>query len=131
MLNEKTFKDFDADRATPWIRGRIGSCLLLGCGCLGMLSLRTSLRQRRQLRNEHQLEQTRWVLDAAIRKSIADPPSESSEEPLKPKLEKFDKVLVSVEPDEAKGQVVIRAKIENAAGTSVTMRSASVEAPDQ
>ena len=98
---------------------------------LVMLSLRTSLKQRRQLRNEHQLEQTRWVLDAAIRKSIADPPGESSEGPLKPKLEKFDMVLVSVEPDEAKGQVVIQAKIENAAGTSVTMRSASIEAPDE
>ena len=116
---------------------RRGYAVLLVLACcsvavaLVMLSLRTSLNQRRQLRNEHQLEQTRWVLDAAIRKSIADPPSESSEEPLKPKLEKFDKVLVSVEPDEAKGQVVIRAKIENAAGTSVTMRSASVEAPDQ
>ena len=116
---------------------RRGYAVLLVLACcsvavaLVMLSLRTSLNQRRQLRNEHQLEQTRWVLDAAIRKSIADPPSESSEDPLKPKLEKFDKVLVSVEPDEAKGQVVIRAKIENAAGTSVTMRSASVEAPDQ
>ena len=116
---------------------RRGYAALLVLACcsvavaLVMLSLRASLKQRRQLRNEHQLEQTRWVLDAAIRKSIADPPSESSEEPLKPKLEKFDKVLVSVEPDEAKGQVVIRAKIENAAGTSVTMRSASVEAPDQ
>ena len=116
---------------------RRGYAVLLVLACcsvavaLVMLSLRTSLNQRRQLRNEHQLEQTRWVLVAAIRKSIADPPSESSEDPLKPKLEKFDKVLVSVEPDEAKGQVVIRAKIENAAGTSVTMRSASVEAPDQ
>ena len=115
-------------------RGYAALLVLARCSvavALVMLSLRTGLKQRRQLRNEHQLEQTRWVLDAAIRKSIADPPSESSEEPLKPKLEKFDKVLVSVEPDEAKGQVVIRAKIENAAGTSVTMRSASVEAPDQ
>ena len=115
-------------------RGYAAVLVLACCSvavALVMLSLRASLKQRRQLRNEHQLEQTRWVLDAAIRKSIADPPSESSEDPLKPKLEKFDKVLVSVEPDEAKGQVVIRAKIENAAGTSVTMRSASVEAPDQ
>lgn len=116
---------------------RRGYAVLLVLACcsvavaLVMLSLRTSLNQRRQLRNEHQLEQTRWVLDAAIRKSIADPPSESSEDPLKPKLEKFDMVLVSVEPDEAKGQVVIQAKIENAAGTSVTMRSASIEAPDE
>ena len=115
-------------------RGYAAVLVLACCSvavALVMLSLRASLKQRRQLRNEHQLEQTRWVLDAAIRKSIADPPSESSEDPLKPKLEKFDKVLVSVEPDEAKGQVVIRAKIENAAGTSVTLRSASVEAPDQ
>ena len=114
-------------------RGYAAILVLACCSvavALVMLSLRTSLKQRRQLRNEHQLEQTRWVLDAAIRKSIADPPSESSEEPLKPKLEKFDKVLVSVEPDEAKGQVVIRAKIENAAGTSATMRSASIEASD-
>ena len=116
---------------------RRGYAALLVLACcsvavaLVMLSLRTSLKQRRQLRNEHQLEQTRWVLDAAIRKSIADPPGESSEDPIKPKLEKFDKVLVSVEPVKAKGQVVIRAKIENAAGTSATMRSASIEAPDQ
>ena len=115
---------------------RRGSAIVLVLACcsvavaLVMMSLRTSLNQRRQLRSEHQLEQTRWVLDAAIRKSIVDPPDESSEDLLEPKLEKFDKVLVSVEPDEAKGQVVIRAKIENAAGTSVTMRSASIEAPD-
>ena len=115
-------------------RGYAAVLVLACCSvavALVMLSLRTSLKQRRQLRNEHQLEQTRWVLDAAIRKSIADPPDDSSEDQLKPKLEKFDKVLVSVEPDEAKGQVVIRAKIENAAGTSVTMRSASIEAPDE
>ena len=96
-----------------------------------MLSLRTSLNQRRQLRNEHQLEQTRWVLDAAIRKSIANLPDESSENQLKPKLEKFDKVVVVVDPNEVEGRVVIRAKIENATGTSVTMRSASIEAPDE
>ena len=115
-------------------RGYAAVLVLACCSvavALVMLSLRASLKQRRQLRSEHQLEQTRWVLDAAIRKSIVDPPDESSEDLLEPKLEKFDKVLVSVEPDEAKGQVVIRAKIENAAGASVTMRSASVEAPDQ
>ena len=115
---------------------RSGYAVVLVLACcsvamaLVMLSLQASLKQRRQLRSEHQLEQTRWVLDAAIRKSIADPPSGASEDQVEPKLEKFDKVLVSVEPDEAKGQVVIRAKIENAAGTSVTMRSARIESDE-
>ena len=116
---------------------RRGYAVLLVLACcsvavaLVMLSLRTSLNQRRQLRNEHQLEQTRWVLDAAIRKSIANLPDESSENQLKPKLEKFDKVVVVVDPNEVEGRVVIRAKIENATGTSVTVRSASIEAADQ
>ena len=115
---------------------RSGSALILVLACcvvavaLVMLSLQVSLQQRRSLRSEHQLEQTRWVLDAAIRKSIADPPKEADETELEPKLEKFDKVLFVVTPEKNNEQVLVRAKIENKAGTSKTSRSASFELND-
>jgi len=115
---------------------RRGTILILVLACcavavaLIMISLQVSLQQRRQLRSELQLEQTRWVLDAAIRKSISDPSDEASEGELKPKLEKFDKVLFSVTPNEDEAKVVVQARIENHAETNVTSRSASFELPD-
>lgn len=115
-------------------RGGFTVVLVLACCSVAvmlvMLSLQSSLKQRRQLRSELQLEQTRWVLDAAIRKSIADPPDEASEDEVLPKLDKFERVLVDVDPGKANGKIVVRAKISNAAGTSVTARSASFEAAD-
>lgn len=94
---------------------------------LVLLSVQIGLRQRRHLRKEHQLEQTRWVLDAAIRKSIANPSDEPSENEIQPKLEKFDKVLFEVTPNKSKNRVLVRAKIEDANGTNVMVRSASFE----
>ncbi|MDB2685788.1 hypothetical protein N9Y42_01080 [Mariniblastus sp.] len=115
---------------------RSGSVLILVLACcvvavaLVMLSVQASLQQRRHLRDEHQLEQTRWVLDAAIRKSIADPPEKASKIELKPKLDKFDKVSFEVTPEKDDQQVSVRARIENEAGTNVTSRSASFETND-
>ncbi len=117
-------------------RRRNGTVLIAVLACaavavsLVMLSVQVSLRQRRILRTEHQLEQTRWVLDAAVRKSIANPADESSENEVRPKLEKFDKVLFGVTNDETKGQVVVQAKIENSTGTNVTARSAIFKKTD-
>ncbi len=116
--------------------GRRGYAIVLVLACcsvavaLVMVSLQTSLKQRRQLRSEFQLEQTRWVLDAAVRKSIADPPSEANEYEVKPKLEKFGQVLVGVVPAGVGEQVKVRAKVFSASGTSVAKRSASFEVPD-
>ena len=115
---------------------RRGSVLILVLACcavavsLIMISLQVSLQQRRQLRSELQLEQTRWVLDAAIRKTIADPPEAAEEIELKPKLEKFDKVLFGVTPNQDKDQVAVKARIENYGGVSVTSRSARFELAD-
>ena len=112
---------------------RRGSVLIAVLACsavatsLILLSVQVSLHQRRKLRTEHQLEQTRWVLDAAIRKSIANSTDESSENEIKPKLRKFDKVSFSVSLNETEDQVLVRAKIENLTGTHVTARSASFE----
>lgn len=115
---------------------RRGTILIVVLACcavavaLIMISLQVSLQQRRQLRTELQLEQTRWVLDAAIRKSIADPPDEASEGELKPKLAKFDKVLFGVTLNEDEGKVAVQARIESHAGTTATSRSASFELTD-
>ena len=117
-------------------RNRRGTVLILVLACcavavsLIMISLQVSLQQRRQLRSELQLEQTRWILDAAIRKSIADPPEEAEKFELKPKLEKFDKVLLAVKPEQDDGPVSVRATIENDAGAEATTRSASFESSD-
>ena len=114
-------------------RQRRGTILILVIACCAvavsviMISLQIGLQQRRQLRSELQLEQTRWVLDAAIRKSIAESPDEAEEVELKPKLEKFDKVLIGVTPNQDEEQVAVQAKIENYGGTSVTSRSARFE----
>ena len=112
---------------------RRGSILILVLACcavavsLVMISLQVSLQQRRQLRSELQLEQTRWVLDAAIRKSINEPPEEDVATELKPKLEKFDKVSFIAKPQQDENQISVQVKIENDAGTVVTSRSASFE----
>ena len=51
---------------------RGGAVLLCVLACLGvataivMVSIRSSLRARRQMRQELQLEQTRWLLDAGV-----------------------------------------------------------------
>ena len=117
-------------------RNRRGSILILVLVCcvvgvaLLVISLQVSLQQRRQLRSELQLEQTRWVLDAVIRKTIADSPDEAQEVELKPKLEKFDKVQFKMTPEKDNERVVVQARIENHSGTSVTSRSASFELKD-
>ena len=95
-----------------------------------MLSVQVSLKQRRHLRTELQLEQTRWVLDAAIRKAIADTPEDTEEIELEPKLQKFDTVRVALSPNPDKGQVVVQAIIEDHAGVNLTSRSASFELED-
>ena len=112
-------------------RGAATLIFVLACCAVAMalvtVSLQVSLRQRRQLRTEHQLEQTRWVLDAALRKSIADPPEEASEVEIKPKLAKFDKASFRVSPNEEKKLISVQAKIGNETGTNVISRSASFE----
>ena len=51
---------------------RKGSVLIVVLVCLSFAAtvlfgaLRTSLQQRRQLRNEHDLVQTEWLLDAGV-----------------------------------------------------------------
>ena len=95
---------------------------------LVMISLQVSLQQRRTLRRDLQLEQTRWVLDAAIRKSIADLLDEANEFELEPKLEKFETALIAITPKPDQERVAVQAKIEGANGTNVTSRSASFEA---
>ena len=120
----------------PKVNNRRGAILILVLACcavavsLVMIAMQSSLQQRRHLRSELQLEQTRWVLDAAIRKSIADPPEETDEVELKPKLEKFDKVLVVVTPVEDQERVAVRVRIEDLSKTSLTSRSASFEIID-
>ena len=58
--------------------GRNGSVLIVVLVCLGfaatvlMGALRTSLQQRRQLRNEHDSLQTEWLLDAGVRLSMKE-----------------------------------------------------------
>jgi hypothetical protein len=53
-----------------------GSILICVLVCLGiatsimMVSVRSSLRVRRQMRNETQLEQTRWLLEAGVRRGV-------------------------------------------------------------
>ena len=120
-------------RHFPRASKRRGSILILVLACCAvavsmvMISLQVSLQQRRQLRSELQLEQTRWVLDAAIRKSIAEPPSEDEATELKPRLEKFDKVTFTAKPQQDGQQIAVQAKIENSTGTDVTSRSARFE----
>ena len=63
-------KSHQADR--PRQADRNGAVLLCVLACLGiattivMVSVRSTLRARRQMRQELQLEQTRWLLDAGI-----------------------------------------------------------------
>ena len=115
---------------------RRGTILILVLACcvvavsLIAIAVQVSLQQRKHLRNEHQLEQTRWILDAAIRKTIADPPDDDIETDIEPKLEKFDKASFSISLKQDNGQVSVRAKIENKLETNVTARSASFELPD-
>ena len=117
-------------------RRRTGAVLIAVLACaavavsLVMLSVQVSLQQRRKLKIDHQLEQTRWVLDAAIRKSMADPAVKAGEDEVLPKLEKFDKVLFRIAKDETTGRVVVQAKIENSTETNVTARSASFKTAD-
>jgi type II secretory pathway component PulK len=115
-------------------RRGIALIAVLACSAVAvslvLLSVEVSLRQRRQLRNELQLEQTRWVLDAAIRKSIANDAQQTADSEVKPKLERFDKVSFSIDSGQPGGQVFVHAKIENFAGTKVTTRSASFKASD-
>ena len=55
-------------------RGSILICVLV---CLGiaasimLVSVRSSLRVRRQMRNETQLEQTRWLLEAGVKRGAS------------------------------------------------------------
>ena len=128
-------KRLSRNRVRPG-RRRTGAVLIAVLACaavavsLVMLSVQVSLQQRRKLKIDHQLEQTRWVLDAAIRKSMADPAVKAGEDEVLPKLEKFDKVMFRIAKDETNGRVVVQAKIENSTETNVTARSASFKTAD-
>ena len=58
-------------------RSRGGVVLIAVLVCMGIVmtlllgAVQTSLHCRRQMRNEAQLEQTRWLVDAGIQKAIA------------------------------------------------------------
>lgn len=59
------------------IKKRRGTILIAVLVCLGVATtivlgaVQTSIRQHRQVRQELQLEQTRWLLDAGIDKAVA------------------------------------------------------------
>ena len=56
---------------------RRGAILIAVLVCLGIATtivlgaVQTSIRQHRQVRNELQLEQTRWLLDAGVERAVA------------------------------------------------------------
>jgi type II secretory pathway component PulK len=58
------------------LKNRNGSVLVVVLVCLGfavtvmMGAARSSIQQRRQMRNERDLQQTQWLLDAGIRLAI-------------------------------------------------------------
>lgn len=66
------------NRNRPRKNGRSGAILIAVLVVLGVVSamllaaVTASVKQRRQLRQELQLEQTRWVVDAGVRKAILD-----------------------------------------------------------
>lgn len=105
--------------------------MVLACASVVVLlvlaAVQVSLTQRRQLRQEHQLEQTRWVLDAAIRKAQQSQQaikSEGLELELSPKLMKFDRSKVTASFDQPTNTIQVQAMIEVGSQPSVTQRSA-------
>jgi type II secretory pathway component PulK len=105
--------------------------MVLACASVVVLlvlaALQVSLAQRRQLRREHQLEQTRWVLDAAIRKAQQTQQAiktNSLELELTPKLLKFERAKVTAAFDRPTNTIQVQTIIESANQSSVTKRSA-------
>lgn len=69
-------RDLSPNRFARGSSSRNGSVLIVVLVCLSFAgtvllgALRTSLQQRRQLRNEHDSVQTEWLLDAGVRLAI-------------------------------------------------------------
>ncbi|TWT95032.1 hypothetical protein [Neorhodopirellula pilleata] len=75
MTHSRRFRSLRPERRHH--RGMVLICVLVAMGVaitLTGLMIRSSLRARHQMRNEWQLEQTRWLLDRGIRSVLMESP---------------------------------------------------------
>ena len=87
-------------------RSRGGVVLIAVLVCMGVVmtillgAVQTSLHCRRQMRNEAQLEQTCWLLDAGIRQAIANleqqPDYAGEQIQLSPAISKYANAVVDI-----------------------------------
>lgn len=85
---------------------RQGTILIIVLVCLGLATMivlgavKTSIRQRRQMRLELQMVQTKWMLDAGIRKAVVHwqthPVEDGESLTLIPGLEKYPNATVMI-----------------------------------
>ncbi|MDA8563945.1 hypothetical protein N9L06_05780 [Mariniblastus sp.] len=123
---------------------RKGSVLIVVLVCLSFAAtvlfgaLRTSLHQRRQLRNEHDSMQTEWLLDAGVRLAIKTLSEDKSydgqtvtfKEGLRDGQSGVVKIVVSELKNGEEGQAVqVTAKLERRGKTFGIQRSLSFNFP--
>ncbi len=117
---------------------RRGAILVAVLVCLGIATtivlgaVQSSIRQHRQVRQELQLEQTRWLLDAGIERAIAgfqaQPESYAGESlTITPGLKKFDRatIEISVMENDAiteRARLRVTARLAGAAATAPVMQ---------
>ena len=115
---------------------RNGTTLVAALVCLVVVStmmlslVHSSLSARRQLRNEHQIEQVRWLLDAGLRKGIAElkrnPEYKGEAMVLTPTLKKFPQSSINIHVDRSTQtdaepkQVKLRVDVRLASDTQST-----------
>ena len=123
---------------------RKGSVLIVVLVCLGfaatlmMGALRMGLQQRRQSRNERDLLQTEWLLDAGVRLAVQkltadkdfDGQTATFDQGLQPEHEGVIKIQVYDQPDEKDSRLVsVVATLERAEGQFAIKRSHQFEFP--
>lgn len=124
--------------------GRNGSVLVVVLVCLGfaatvlMGALRTSLQQRRQLRNEHDSLQVEWLLDAGVRLSMKELSNDDNylgqnttlEEGLRAGQVGVIGIKVSRDPSSGRlATVLVNAKLERPSSSFEIQRSRSFSFP--
>lgn len=93
---------------------RTGTVLIAVLVCLGiasvitLTSVRSSLRHRRELRRQWQLEQTRWLLEAAVirtrEQSRSDEDYSGEAWDVSTTLPAYDKAIVTIQPADSESQ---------------------------
>lgn len=124
--------------------GRKGSVLVVVLVCLGfaatvlMGALRTSLQQRRQLRNEHDSLQVEWLLDAGVRLSMKELSNDDNYLGQKTTVKEglragqVGVVSIKVSRDPSSGRlatVLVNAKLERPSSSFEIQRSRSFSFP--